>query len=128
MRVQSQRQPIKGLTADEVAEQRAKGLGSVPPPATSRSYLQIIRENVFTTVNMILFAVGFALVLVGQYLDALVSVGVISFNLVIGLIQELRAKSTLDHIALLTRPNVRETDSFPGRTASQVRRSTGRNR
>ena len=104
MRVQSQRQPIRGLTADEVAERRARGLGSVPPPATSRSYLQIIRENVFTTVNIILFSVGFALVLVGQYLDALVSVGVISFNMVISLIQEIRAKRTLDHIALLTRP------------------------
>ena len=51
-----------------------------------------------------LFSVGFALVLVGQYLDALVSVGVISFNLVISLIQEIRAKGTLDRITLLTRP------------------------
>jgi len=104
MRVQSQRQPIQGLTAEEVVARRDQGLGSVPPPTTSRSYLQIIRENVFTTVNIILFSVGFALVLVGQYLDALVSVGVISFNLVIGLIQEIRAKGTLDRIALLTRP------------------------
>jgi cation-transporting ATPase E len=104
MRVHSQPQPIQGLTADEVAERRAQGLGSVPPPATSRSYLQILRENVLTTVNIILFSVGFALVLVGQYLDALVSVGVISFNLVISLIQEIRAKGTLDRIALLTRP------------------------
>ena len=57
-----------------------------------------------TTVNILLFSIGFALVLVGQYLDALVSVGVISFNLVISLIQEIRAKRTLDRIALLTRP------------------------
>ena len=53
---------------------------------------------------MILFSIGFALVLVGQYLDALVSVGVISFNMVISPIQEIRAKCTLDRIALLTRP------------------------
>jgi len=59
---------------------------------------------VLTTVNILLFSIGFALVLVGQYLDALVSVGVISFNLVISLIQEIRAKRTLDRIALLTRP------------------------
>jgi cation-transporting ATPase E len=104
MRVQSQRQPIRGLTTNEVAVRREQGLGSVPPPATSRSYLQILQENVFTTVNIILFSVGFALVLVGQYLDALVSMGVISFNMVISLIQEIRAKGTLDRIALLTRP------------------------
>lgn len=104
MSVQSQRQPLAGLTADEVAERQARGLGSVPPPATSRSYAQILRENVLTTVNIILFSIGFALVLVGQYVDALVSIGVISFNLVISLIQEVRAKRTLDRIALLTRP------------------------
>ncbi len=104
MSVQSQRQLLSGLTADEVAEQRAQGLGSVLPPATSRSYAQILRENVLTFVNIILFSIGFALVLVGQYMDALVSIGVISFNLVISLIQEVRAKRTLDRIALLTRP------------------------
>jgi cation-transporting P-type ATPase E len=104
MSVHRQRQLIQGLTADEVAERRAQGLGSTPPPATSRSYIQILRENVFTTVNTILFSIGFALVFVGQYLDALVSVGVISFNLVMSLIQEIRAKRTLDRIALLTRP------------------------
>lgn len=120
MIVQSQRQPLQGLTANEVAERRAQGLGSVLPPATSRSYTQILRANVFTTVNIILFSIGFALVLVGQYLDALVSVGVISFNLVISLIQEVRAKRTLDHIALLTRPkatvvrNGREQQIDPG--------------
>src|SRR5215467_5087395 len=104
MAVQQHHHPFQGLTADEVAERRAQGLGSIPPPATSRSSAQILRENVVTTINMILFSIGFALVLVGQYLDALVSVGVISFNLVISLIQEIRAKHTLDRIALLTRP------------------------
>jgi len=102
--MQQHRQPLQGLTADEVAERQAQGLGSIPPPATSRSYAQILRENVLTTINMILFSIAIALVLVGQYLDALVSVGVISFNLVISLIQEVRAKRTLDRIALLTRP------------------------
>lgn len=104
MSVQSQQQNLMGLSAEEVAERRARGLGSVPPPATGRSYAQIIRENVFIPVNNILFSIGFALVLLGQYLDALISVGVVSFNLIISLIQEIRAKRTLDRIALLTRP------------------------
>jgi cation-transporting P-type ATPase E len=104
MSIQSQHQLITGLNAGEVAERVAQGLGTVLPPATSRSYMQIIWENVLTTVNIILFSVGFALVVVGQYLDALISVSVILFNLVISLIQEVRAKRTLDRIALLTRP------------------------
>ncbi len=104
MSVQDQRQPLQGLSAHEVEERRARGLGCVPPPATDRSYLQIIRENVLNTVNIILFSIALALVLLGQYLDALISVGVISFNTIISLIQEVRAKHTLDRIALLTRP------------------------
>jgi cation-transporting P-type ATPase E len=96
--------PPQGLTAGEVGERRARGLGSVPPPSTGRSYAQIVRENVFLPANNILFLIGLALVLLGQYLDALVSVGVISFNIMISLIQEVRAKRSLDRIALLTRP------------------------
>jgi hypothetical protein len=56
---------------------------------------------VFTTVNSILFSIGFALVLVGQYLDALVSVGVISFNMAISLIQEVLP-------GLLSRPSSKQ--------------------
>ena len=104
MNIQSQQQPVQGLTTDEVKERRARGLGCVQPPVTSRSYVRIIRENLLNTVNIILFSIALALVLLGQYLDALISVGVISFNMIISLIQEVRAKQTLDHIALLTRP------------------------
>jgi cation-transporting ATPase E len=101
---QDQRYAFHGLSAQEVEKRRARGLGCVPPPSTGRSYARIIYENVFNTVNTILFSIALALVLLGQYLDAFISVGVISFNLIISLIQEVRAKRTLDHIALLTRP------------------------
>ncbi len=103
MSIQDQQQIPQGLSSQEVAERRARGLGCIPPPHTGRSYMRIIGENVFNTVNTILFAIALALVLLGQYLDALISVGVISFNLIISLIQEIRAKQKLDRIALLTR-------------------------
>jgi cation-transporting ATPase E len=47
---------------------------------------------------------GLALVLVGRPLDALVSVGVIAVNIVVSVVQEIRAMRTLDQVALLTRP------------------------
>jgi cation-transporting P-type ATPase E len=46
-------------------------------------------------------------VLVGRPLDAIVSVGVITVNTLVSVVQEVRAKRTLDHIALLTRPRAR---------------------
>jgi cation-transporting ATPase E len=74
------------------------------PPPTSRTYAQIVREDVLTLINTILFVLCAALFLLGQYSEALVSAGVVLFNVIISLVQEVRAKRSLDRIALLTRP------------------------
>lgn len=95
---------FQGLTEAEVTARRAKGLGNTVKSLSSRSYGQILRENVFTFINNVLFALGIALILLGQTSDALVSVGVIFLNIIVSVVQELRAKRTLDQIALLTRP------------------------
>jgi cation-transporting ATPase E len=96
--------PATGLTDEEAARRRAAGLGNTAPPSTTRTHAAIIRENVFTFINNILFLLGVALVLVGRPIDALVSLSVIMTNVVVGIVQEIRAKRTLDRIALLTRP------------------------
>jgi cation-transporting ATPase E len=96
--------PDGGLDDAEVTRRRAAGLGNASPPPTTRTYAQILRENVFTFVNNILFALGIALVVVGRPIDALVSLTVISTNVLVGIVQEIRAKRTLDRIALVTRP------------------------
>jgi cation-transporting ATPase E len=96
--------PQAGLTTAEVEARRAAGLNNTPPPPTTRTYSQIVRENVFTFINNVLFLLGVALIAVGRPLDALVSVGVISTNIVVSVVQEVRAKRTLDRVALLHRP------------------------
>ena len=96
--------PDAGLDDAEVQRRRAAGHGNAPPPPTTRTYVQILRENIFTFVNNILFALGIALVAVGRPFDALVSLAVISTNVIVGIVQEIRAKRTLDRVALLTRP------------------------
>ena len=96
--------PASGLTEAEAARRRAAGLGNSAPPATSRTYPQILRENVFTFINNVIFLLGVMLVIVGRPIDALVSLGVIGTNIVVSVAQEVRAKRTLDRIALLTRP------------------------
>jgi cation-transporting ATPase E len=96
-----------GLSDAEAASRRAAGFGNPAPPPTTRTYARIVRENVFTFINNVLFALGIALVLVGRPMDALVSLGVISTNIVVSVVQEVRAKRTLDRIALLTAPTAR---------------------
>ena len=97
---------LAGLTDEEAAARRARGEGNVAPPATGRSYWQILRENLFTFINITLFGLGFTLALLGRWLDAIVSTCVILTNVVVSVVQEVRAKQTLDKIALLTRPQV----------------------
>jgi len=95
---------LRGLSEPEVLQRRAAGQGNNVRLETGRSYAQIVRQNVFTFINTVLFGIGIVLVLLSLYTDALLSVGIALMNVVVGLVQEVRAKRTLDQIALLTRP------------------------
>ncbi len=96
--------PSGGLSEAEAAARRAAGQGNVAPLRVGRTYAQIVRDNVFNLINLILFALGITLIVLGRYLDALVAVGVVLANTFVSLYQEVRAKRTLDRIAILTRP------------------------
>src|SRR5258708_3978600 len=100
----SPRSLLQGLSADEVRRRRANGQGNNVKLPASRSYGQILRENLVTVINLILFSLSAALILLGRPLDAIITVSVVSFNIVVGIVQEIRAKRALDRIALLGRP------------------------
>lgn len=97
---------LQGLSEAEVVIRRNRGQGNNVELQTGRSYADIIRQNVFTFINNILFIIGALLVLLGRFTDAVMSVGLIGLNIVIGVYQEARAKKKLDEIALLTRPKI----------------------
>jgi len=97
---------ICGLDEAEVRTRRARGEGNEYHLPTSRSLADILRENVFTLINLILFTLGGMLVALGRVSEGLTSVSLIFMNVVVGLIQEVRAKRKLDRIALLTRPTI----------------------
>jgi cation-transporting ATPase E len=96
--------PTRGLSEREALDRRASGQGNTAPAPSSRTYRQIVVENVFTFINSCLFCLGIGLALLGRPLDALISTGVIALNILVSVVQEIRAKRTLDRIALLTRP------------------------
>ena len=72
-----------GLSESEADLRRKNGLGNNAQLLTSRTYGQIIRENVFTFINNIIFIIGALLLFVGLYTDAIVSVSVILINVVV---------------------------------------------
>jgi cation-transporting P-type ATPase E len=95
---------LQGLSEEEVRRRKAQGQGNNVKLPTSRTYAQILRENILTLIHCILFALSGVLLLLGRPLDAITTVSVISFNILVGIIQEMRAKRALDRIALLSRP------------------------
>jgi cation-transporting ATPase E len=96
--------PGPGLSQNEVAQRRANGLGNNVKLQTTRTYPQILKDNVFTFLNFVPTVIGIVLILLGLYADAITSVGVVLINTVVGLFQEIRAKRKLDQIVVLTRP------------------------
>jgi cation-transporting ATPase E len=95
-----------GLDELEVRTRRERGEGNDFQLPTSRSLASILRQNLFTLINLILFSIGAVMVSIGRPDEALASVSLILMNIIVGLIQEVRAKRKLDRIALLTRPKV----------------------
>ncbi|MFN3979209.1 MAG: HAD-IC family P-type ATPase [Caldilinea sp.] len=97
---------MTGLTSSEALARRQRGEGNDVKLTTSRSYLDIIKTNVFNPVNVVLYAIGAGMVLVGDIRSAITTVMLVAFNAVVGIIQEMMAKRKLDQIALLARAKV----------------------
>src|SRR2546427_4095954 len=90
-----------GLTSADAAARRRAGEANTPVSGTSRSYATILRAGVFSFYNSILFVIGAALLAMGRYNDAFVSVGLGLVNAVISAGQEIGAKRKLDGLQLL---------------------------
>ncbi|GAA2483425.1 cation-translocating P-type ATPase [Streptomyces gobitricini] len=97
-----------GLTATEVAERVARGEVNDVPVRSSRSTADIVRGNVFTRFNAIIGVLWVIMLVVAPIQDSLFGFVIIA-NTGIGIIQELRAKKTLDSLAVIgeTKPTVR---------------------
>jgi len=96
----------RGLTRAEVAERVRRGEANGGAQPTSRSLAQILRANVLTRFNAILGALLVAILAFGELQDAIFGL-VLVFNALIGIAQELRAKRTLDRLAVLSAPRAR---------------------
>jgi cation-transporting ATPase E len=97
-----------GLTGGEVAERVARGEVNDVPVRSSRSTADIVRANVFTRFNAIIGFLFLIILVVGPIQDGLFGFVIVA-NTAIGIIQELRAKRTLDSLAVIgeAKPSVR---------------------
>ena len=92
-----------GLTAQQVRARQAEGFVNAQPPRVTKSVAQILRDNICTFFNAINAGIFVSLLLVESYTN-LLFMGVVLSNLLIGIIQELRAKRAVERLSVLSAP------------------------
>ncbi|MFB9471622.1 HAD-IC family P-type ATPase [Nonomuraea salmonea] len=93
---------VHGLTSAQVAGAKANHV----PRRSSRSLSAILRANVFTLFNLVIGVLWALILIFGEWQDGLFGLVIVA-NALIGIVQELRAKRTLDRLAVINEAPVR---------------------
>ena len=98
--------PKTGLTAAQAAELLEQGLGNEAVASNAKTTGQIIRENTLTFFNLVFVVLAVMLVISGHFRD-MMFLGIAVVNSVIGIIQQLRSRATLEKLTLLSESRVK---------------------
>ena len=93
---------ITGLTAAEVEARRAAGQTNQPPKSQTKTTGEIVRDNVCTYFNLVFLVLAVMLAFVHSWLN-MGFLGIVFWNTLIGIVQQLRAKRTIDKLTLSQR-------------------------
>lgn len=96
---------ITGLTDEEVRQRVEEGFTNRTDISTDKTTKEIVISNVFTYFNLIFLVITILLIMVGSFRN-LTFLPIIIGNTVIGIVQEIRAKKTLEKMSLLNAPHV----------------------
>ena len=97
--------PVCGLSSAEVAERVAQGKVNAASTLKTKSFGRIFYDNICTLFNLINVLLLVALLLVGSFKN-LLFIGVVFFNTIIGIVQEIRSKQSVDKLTILTASKV----------------------
>lgn len=95
---------ITGLTDEEVRQRVEEGFTNRTDISTDKTTKEIVVSNVFTYFNLIFLVITILLIMVGSFRN-LTFLPIIIGNTVIGIVQEIRAKKTLEKMSLLNAPH-----------------------
>lgn len=93
-----------GLSTAQVAAQKTRGLQNTQSEKISKTTGEIVRDNVCTLFNLLNLLIAVALVCVGAFSN-LLFIFIICANVLIAIVQELRAKKLVDSLSLLSQPH-----------------------
>ena len=95
----------KGLSSEQIEERKKQNLVNNTKVKSSHSYFGIVMKNVCTFFNLLWLLIAIALLCVGAYSDMLFMV-IIVINTLVAIVQEVKAKQTVEKLSLITAPKV----------------------
>ncbi len=95
-----------GLTDQEAENRRILGMANNSKTKTSKSYFAIFFTNIFTLFNLIMYPLAVWLITVGAKPQNLVFLVVTTINIIIGIVQEIKAKLTIEKLTILQQPTI----------------------
>lgn len=95
--------PKVGLTSAQVQQRIEEGKTNLVHTKNTKTYRSIILGNIFTFFNLLSFIIAGALIFVGSWKDCFFMV-IVLFNMAIGIVQEVKAKKTIEKISLVSSP------------------------
>lgn len=106
----------KGLTLAQVEQRISEGYVNATRKKTSKTYKSIFFSNICTFFNLLAITVAIALIIAGAGFSQIFFIFIISANIIIGIISEIRSKLTVDKLSLISAPSavvVREGEKHP---------------
>ncbi|MFA6800581.1 MAG: HAD-IC family P-type ATPase [Acholeplasmataceae bacterium] len=104
-----------GLTTEDVETRQIAGMVNIADTGSTKSISSIITSNLFTLFNFLMFMITLWMITVKASLTNFFFVIIVSLNVTIGIIQEIRAKKTIDKLSLLSAPTaivIRDKDEL----------------
>ena len=95
-----------GLSSEEAKKLKEEGLDNIPVGNQSKTIGQIVAGNVLTYFNFVFAVFAGLLIFVGSY-NNMTFLPIIILNTIIGIVQEIRAKITLDRLTVVNAPKTK---------------------
>ncbi len=99
--MQENQTELRGLSSEEVRARVEAGKVNTASTVKTKSVRRIFYDNICTVFNLINVLLFVALLLVGSYKNMLF-IGVVVLNSIIGIVQEIRSKKSVDTLTILT--------------------------
>ncbi len=95
----------EGLSTAEVEQRQRDGYVNVTTQKGGKTYGRIFFNNICTFFNLLIFVIAAALIVVGAGINQMLFLAITILNIVVGIVQEIRSKHTVDKLNLMTSPN-----------------------